>query len=434
MTAQRMPEPDYSLLPKMVPIRQEFPRPTVDDITRAAAEELRYAVPAERVRQGARIGITAGSRGISNIAQIVKAAVDYFRELGADPFVIPAMGSHGGATAEGQAHLVEHYGVTEKAVGAPIRAEMETVSLGASSDSVEAFLAKAAFESDGILLLNRIKPHTDYKGEIESGLSKICGIGLGKREGAEEYHGHLFGLGLGEAIRSAAERVAASGKIIGGLGILENAYHDTAKLAGVRTEELLDREPALLKEAKLLMPRLPLDDIHVLLCDRMGKNISGCGLDTNIIGRSVRGYQDVSSWCEGMPVIRRIVVEDLTEESDGNATAMGLVDFITRRFYEKIDYYATAMNCFVSCGPQSGKTPFVLSCTKDALAWAIQTCGRERRAPKVVYIRDTLHLSDLLVSEHCLPELRDNASITIVSDAQQMPFAADGYIRSPFSD
>ena len=427
-----LPEADVSLLPHMSPVRQEFPRPQVTDIEQTVFAELSGVVPAGRIAAGARIGITAGSRGISNIAEIVRSAVLYFRKHGAEPFVIPAMGSHGGATPEGQKHLVEYYGVTEEAVGAPIRAGMETVHVGEGEHGVQAYLAKEAADSDGILLLNRIKPHTDYKGKIESGLTKICGIGLGKRDGAEEIHGNLFAIGLGASIRSAAEKIVAHGKILGGLGILENAYHETARLVGVPIENLFEREEALLVEARQLMPRLPLDDIHVLLCDQMGKNISGSGLDTNVIGRSVRGYLDTESWEEDMPVIRRIAVNDLTPESDGNATGVGFVDMITERFHQKIDLYPTAINTLTSCGPNGAKIPLAFRSTEQMLAWAIKSCGRDSNNPRVVYIRDTLNLSEILVSEACLPLLEGKKGVQVVGDLAPLEFDSEGYVRSPF--
>ena len=428
----RMPEGKPELLPKMAKIRQEFERPRVEDLEKAVYQQLTRVFPDGSIKPNARIGITAGSRGISNIAEIVRCTVNYLRHRGADPFIIPAMGSHGGASAEGQKHLIEHYGVTEEACGAKIMPEMTTVSLGVTNEGVEAFLAKVANDSDGILLMNRIKPHTDYRGEIESGLTKISGIGLGKLQGAQEYHSHVFGLGLGGAIRSATSRVIEQGKILGGLGILENAYHETAKLAGVTVDGFFAQEAELLKEAKALMPRLPIADVHVLLCDYMGKNISGAGVDTNIINRSVRGYQDVSGWQESHPVVRRVIVNNLTPESDGNAVGMGFVDFITEKFRKQIDYYATSLNGITACCPQAAKTPVVLKNTLQALSIAIQTCGRDKAAPKLVYIRDTLSLNDVYVSEACLPELSGKPRTEILTEPAPLEFDSEGFICSPY--
>ena len=264
-------------------------------------------------------------------------------------------------------------------------------------------------------------------------MTKICGIGLGKRDGAEEYHSRVFDVGLPTAIRSAAEQILASGKILGGLGVIENAYHDTARLVGVRLENFFEHEAQLLQEAKQLMPRLPLDQLHVLFCDQMGKNVSGTGLDTNIIGRSVRGYRDTEAWQEDMPVIRRIAVNDVTVESDGNATGLGLIDFITARFHQHIDYYVTSMNVLISKSVPCGKTPLVMRNTEQMLAWAIKSSGGNNEEPCVVYIRDTLDLSNMLVSEACVPLLENRDGLEVLPEAAQpLEFDEEGYIRSPF--
>src|SRR5436309_4674526 len=262
-------------LPAMFLLRQRFARPRVTDAASAVKTELAKLFPTGSLRPGAEIGVTVGSRGITGIAAIARAAVDYLKGREARPFVIPAMGSHGGAVAEGQRSLIAHYGVTEESMGVPIRDSMKTRSLGKTREGVEVFLAEAAWSSDGILLLNRVKPHTDYKGPIESGLSKICAIGLGKYEGAQEYHSHIFDIGLGAAIQSAARHILSTGKVVGGLAVLENAYHETAKieacpLGGSKggAEDFFAHEGRLLEEARKLMGRLPLLELDVLLCDR----------------------------------------------------------------------------------------------------------------------------------------------------------------------
>jgi hypothetical protein len=279
------------------------------------------------------------------------------------------MGSHGGATAPGQRHLLAHYGVTEELVGAPIRDDMAARSLGVTPEGVEAFIAEAGWQGDGVLLLNRVKPHTDFKGPLESGLAKMCAIGLGKYEAARECHRQVFGMGLGKAIRAAAGRVIESGKIIGGVAILENAYHETARIEAVALDDFFAHEERLLIEAKRLMGRLPLDEIDVLICDRMGKNISGAGIDTNIIGRSVYGYEHGRPWHEGMPVIHRIVVRDLADESDGNAVGMGMVDFVPRRFARKVNEEVTVLNATTARSPENAKWPIVLQNDRECLRW-----------------------------------------------------------------
>ena len=420
------------LIPRVFLAKQRFPRPRVDEAAEAVRLELEKLFPRSAICPGVEIGVTAGSRGITGIARMVKAACDFLKGRDARPFIIPAMGSHGGATAEGQRNLIAHYGVTEEAMGAPIRDAMATRSLGRTPDGVEVFIAEAAWRSDGIILLNRVKPHTDYKGPIESGLSKICAIGLGKYDGAEEYHSHIFDIGLGAAIRAAAGRIIESGKVLGGIAVLENAYHETAKIEGVAPAGFFEHEGRLLEEARGLMGSLPLDEIDVLVCDRMGKNISGAGLDTNIIGRSVYGYVQGVPWQKGMPAIYRIVVRDLSEESDGNAVGMGIVEFATERFRKKVDHRVTTINAVTACSPVNARLPVILPNDREALATAIRTCRRRPGGPLVAYIRDTLELESVCLSEACLPRVRERANVEVLTEPEPLRFDGEGNIVSPF--
>jgi hypothetical protein len=419
-------------LPRVLRIRQSFPRPVEPDLVAAVRRELTRLFAPGSLRVGAEIGITVGSRGIHGIATITRAAVDHLKSLGVRPFIIPAMGSHGGALAEAQAHLVGHYGVTEESMGCPIRASMTTISLGRTRGGVDVRFAEVASKADGILLLNRVKPHTDYKGPIESGLTKICAIGLGKYDGAREIHRHLFELGLGGAIRQVTERIIESGKIVGGLAILENAYHETARIAGVPIAGFFEREAELLTEARGLMGRLPIDEIDVLYCQRLGKNISGAGLDTNIIGRSVYGHVTDEPWCPGMPRITRIVVSDLTDESDGNGVGMGNADYITRRLFDKVDLRITALNAMTACAPSGATTPIVLDDDKEALAGAIRTARHRSEGSRVVFVRDTLALESVWISEACEPLVRGRSEISIELGARPIPFDASGHVELEF--
>jgi hypothetical protein len=421
-----------SLIPRMFLARQRFPRPRVDDPAGAVRRELEQVLPRGSVRAGAEVGITVGSRGILNIAAIVKAAVEFLKERDARPFIIPAMGSHGGASAAGQRNLIAHYGISEESMGAPIRDAMKTRSLGKTPEGVEVFIAEAAWQSDGILLLNRVKPHTDYKGRIESGLSKICAIGLGKYDGAQEYHSHIFDIGLGAAIESAARKIISTGRVIAGLAVLENAYHETAKIEGVQVDGFFEHEAKLLEESRGLMGSLPLSEIDVLLCDRMGKNISGAGLDTNIIGRGVYGYFQGVPWQKGMPGIYRIVCRDLSDESDGNAVGMGMVEFATERFARKVNHRITTINAVTACSPVNARMPVILKDDREALETAIRTCPRRPGGPLVAYIRDTLELEDVYLSEACLPLIAGREHITVVSPPAPLDFDGEGTIRSPF--
>jgi hypothetical protein len=294
-------------------------------------------------------------------------------------------------------------------------------------------MAETAWGSDGVLLVNRVKPHTDYKGPLESGLVKICAIGLGKYDGAREIHRHLFTLGLGPAIREVAGTLVETGRVRGGLAILENAYHETAEVVGVPARSLFETEEELLVEARRLMGRLPLDELDVLVCDRLGKNISGTGLDTNVVGRSIYGYTPGRPWCEGMPSILRIAVMDLSDESDGNAVGMGLVDFVPERFLRRVDHEVTRLNSLTSCSPAGAKTPVVLPDDREVILAAVRTSRLRPEGPRVVYVRDTLELEHVLVSEACRPLVEGRDGIEIVSGPAPLRFDAGGRLVSPFA-
>ena len=420
-------------IPLFLTVRQSFDRPRVGDVTAAVRGELEAVLPGRSIGADARLGVAVGSRGIRDIATVVRAAIDFLKGRGARPFILPAMGSHGGATADGQRQLIAHYGVTEEAMGCPVQAEMETRSLGRTADGVEVRIAEAAWQSDGVLLVNRVKPHTDYKGPLESGLVKICAIGLGKYDGAREIHRHLFTVGLGEAIRGVAETVVATGRILGGIALLENAYHETARVVGVPARALFETEEGLLVEARRLMGRLPLDEIDVLVCDRLGKNISGAGLDTNVIGRSVYGYTAGQPWREGMARILRIAVMDVSDESDGNAVGMGLVDFVPERFTSRVDHGVTRLNALTSCCPTAAKTPVVLADDREAIRAAIRTSPVRPEGPRVVYARDTLELDRVLVSEACRPLVEGREGIEVVLGPAPLRFDDHGRLLSPFA-
>ena len=414
--------------------KQKFDRPTVTDVYSKAQEELGRIFPAGSIESGARIGVTAGSRGIANIDRITRGAVDFLKSQGANPFIIPAMGSHGGASAEGQTTLIAHYGITEESMGCPIRAEMGTRVIGKTETGMDVYLAEMAMDSDGVLLINRIKPHTDFKGAIESGLSKIASIGLGKLEGATSYHSRIWELGLEKAFCDAAEKVLGSGKILGGLAILENAYHETAKLAGVPLISLMEDEKKFLKEATGLMGRLPFSECDVLICDQMGKNISGTGMDTNIIGRHIKGYAQGKAWHNGMPGIHRIFIRSLTPETDGNAFGMGLAEFCTQRFLESINQEYSQINAFTSGSTLGAHMPAPLETDKIAIETAVKTCGYRNRGYKVCHILDTLSLETIYLSEQYLEEEETISKVEVLSEPKHLQFDTEGWLQSPFEN
>lgn len=414
----------------MLPVLREFPRPRLSDIRGAVDRELAQVFSSRGQLNRKRIGVTVGSRGISSIATIAKAAIDFLKGAGAEPFIIPAMGSHGGGISEGQKALIGHYGVTEETMGVPIQAQMETRVLG-TVDGFEVNCAEVACDSDGILLLNRVKPHTDIKADIESGLTKIGAIGLGKLNGAERCHSEVVGMGLDKAIVVATSELIRRKVVIGGLAILENAYHETAKVAAVGPDNLIERERELLIEAKTLMPRLPLDEIDVLFIKRIGKNISGTGMDTNIVGRNVYGFVPGESWQPEMPSIFRIVVSELAKESNGNAIGMGLADFGTARLRDQIDFYPSYLNAVTGFGPRASHLPVILEDDREALATAIATSRLRKSGPFVVAIRDTLSLTSFFVSEACRSIIEALPGAEIVGDPQSLPFDKEGYVVWP---
>ncbi|MBA4423498.1 MAG: [Fe-S]-binding protein, partial [Syntrophus sp. (in: bacteria)] len=327
--------------PNMVRLRQTFDRTMVADIPGAIQAELKKLALEQRIRPGQRIGLTGGSRGVANIALILKTVVDYLKSLGARPFIFPAMGSHGGATAEGQRAMLAHYQVTEAFTGAPVYSSMDTVEISRTQDGVPVFIDKYAFEADGIIVINRIKPHTKFKAPIESGLMKMMAIGMGKQKGAEYYHKAAIQCTFPKIIVDAGREVLKKAPILCGLGLVENGYDQTAVIAALPPEDLEAREKELLVLAKRMMPRLPFDEIDLLIIDEMGKDISGMGIDPNVTGRN----RDILGVFPHPVNARRLFVRDLTPSSSGNATGIGVADITTKRLVDKIDRLSTYMNC-----------------------------------------------------------------------------------------
>lgn len=414
-------------LPDLLRVRQEFHAPVEADIPAAVARELDRL--ADRVRPGMRVAVTAGSRGIHDLPAVLAAAGEWLRGRGAQPYVVPAMGSHGGATAEGQLTLLAELGVTEATVAMPLRATMDTVELPPLADGPRVHLDAYAAEADAILAVNRVKPHTDFRGPVESGLAKIVAIGLGKRNGAEEIHS--FGpAALARWIPAAARRIAATGKLLGGLAIVENAYDRAAIIAGLTGEEIAGpAEEKLLEQARSLMATLPFEEFDVLVVDAMGKDKSGCGMDTNVIGRMmIRGCPEFER-----PRIATIAVLDLTAASHGNAVGVGLADFTTARLMSKVDLYNTYVNALTAglAGVQRGQLPIVLPTDRDAVAAAVRTCGRpDPAAVRLVRIRDTLDLSELQVSTALAGEVAGHPRLTGLGAPAPAAVDADGALAA----
>ena len=391
-------------------IRQQFDRTRLDDPRAALRSQL--PVLDAVVRPGSRIAIAAGSRGIDNLALVARELSDYVKARGAMPFVVPAMGSHGGATGEGQAEILKLYGISEESVGAPVRSAMDAVELSSEGSPVRLFMDKHVHESDGAILINRIKPHTDFHGRYESGLMKMALIGLGKLEGARAVHD--FGIyGLRELIEPGATRVLSTGKILAGVGLVENAFHETLHIEVLRADAIPREEPRLLALAKRHMPSLPFTAIDVLIVDRMGKDISGVGIDPNITGRiGVAGQHDAAA-----PRVGAMMVSDLTSGTHGNAIGVGLADVITQRLFDKIDYTSTYANVITSSFLERGKIPVVARNDQEAFTMALRSCGHVAEGhERIVRILDTLHLEDIYVSPPLVRELSDSIE-TLASGA-----------------
>lgn len=385
-------------------IRQQFERQVVADIEQTVAEQIHPGKV--RFKPGARIAIAAGSRGIANIARITKAVADAVKAQGAEPFIVPAMGSHGGATGEGQREILASYGITDAAMGCPVRSSMEVVEIDRGSLELPLFMDKHAYESDGVILVNRIKPHTAFHGDYESGLIKMSIIGLGKERLASEIH--RYGVyGLKTLMPEAGKRILATGKVVLGLGIVENAYDETAIIEALTPAEIVAREPQLLNTAKQMMPRLPWEEIDVLVVDQIGKNISGSGMDPNVIGRMrIRGAQSSES-----PNVKVIIITDLTDVSHGNACGIGLADVTTRRLRDKIDWDATYKNGVTSGFFEHFMLPIVAANDRQAFDWGIRASHDPHKPKKIVRIKNTLHVSEMYVSPAALAEVKDRVEI-----------------------
>jgi len=408
--------------PRMIRVRQTFPRPRVADVPAAVAQALAEAgVP---IKRGDTVAVGAGSRGIANIDTVVGATVRWLRDLGARPFVFPAMGSHGGGTPEGQLAVLEHYGITEATMGCPIRATMEVGQVGEAL-GLPVWLDCYAAEADWIGLVNRIKPHTDFKGSIESGLFKMMTIGLGKWKGAVQYHRANVNHGYETVITAVGREMLAKARIAFGVGVVENGYDETARIEAFNAQDLEAGERRLLKDAREWMARLPFGSIDVLLVEEMGKNISGAGMDTNVIGRPSNPHEPFPA----DPKILWIVALDLTDDSDGNAVGIGNADFTTRRLVEKIDMKPTLINAITACAPNGAKIPPTYDTDREAVEAALSCIGlTPPERARVVRIKNTLMLGEIEVSEAFGPELAHRPELATIAGPAELAFDPAGRI------
>lgn len=411
--------------PNFVRLRQHFARPKVENIpaaVRAALEKLQLG---KSIRAGQTVALTAGSRGIANIPLILKSAVQYLKDLGARPFLVPAMGSHGGGTAEGQRELLESYGITEAFVGVPIRASMEVITAGHTPEGYPVYLDKQASEADHIGVIARVKPHTNFHGPIESGLMKMMLIGLGKHVGAAQYHRVLLEEAYDPVVRSVGRTLRANSNIRFGLCLVENGYDETAQIEGALPADFEKVEERLLVQAREGLARLPFQEADLLIIDEIGKEISGSGMDTNVVGRK-RAF-NASPPPEGQPRMRYIFIRGLSAHTHGNAAGIGFADFTTTRLIQSMNYEATRINCLTSGYPGGANLPVYLDTDQQVVDAALAIIGtRAAEKARIMHIRNTLWLEEVEVSEPCLKELEPMTKFTIEKGPHGLAFGKDG--------
>ena len=410
-------------LPKMFRVKQQFDKGRIepDVIPAAVKAELSRSGLGDPIKSGMKIAITCGSRGVANIPVITKAIADFVKSKGAIPFVVPAMGSHGGATAEGQTALLAGYGVTEASVGCPIVSSMETVVIGKNDDGNDVRIDKNAAGADGIIVAGRIKPHTDFRGTHESGLMKMMTIGLGKREGADICHDAGFAH-MPRMVPMIARHILKNAKISLGLAILENAYGETCKFVSLRRDEIDEKEPALLEEARSHLPLILFKEADVLIIDKIGKDISGDGMDPNVTGAT-----HCSPFVTGGLKAQRTVVLDLSQATHGAALGIGAAHTITRRLFDKIDYESTYVNAITARNLDFIRIPIVLETDREAIQLALRTCvSIDRVNPRIIRIEDSLHTETIWISEVMRKEAEKNPKLTILEEAGPWPFDSKG--------
>jgi hypothetical protein len=415
-------------LPKMIEVRQTFPPSKQLDFPSLMAEQMLGSRVIKKIQPGMKIAVGVGSRGITNLPQIVKATIDVLKSAGAEPFVIPAMGSHGGATPEGQTKVLEDYGVTAASVGAPIDASMAVRKIGSALDGWDVMFSAPALDADGVVVINRVKPHTDFRGPLGSGILKMLTIGFGKQAGANAAHKALVHLGHEAVIRAFSKVILDTVPVLCGVAIVEDQRHQTALVEVLTPEEIVTGEEQLLEKSRDMMARLPMEEIDLLIVDELGKEISGAGMDPNVTGRDSSGYSD--SLCPEKkltPQVFRIIVRDLSKGTKGNATGLGLADFTTSRAVKALDKAVTYMNGLTSMKVLPSKIPMYFDSDRETIEAALSTlASMHPEKLRVMRIANTLNLERLLVSESCMDELAGCAGVTMAGAAQPMAFDENG--------
>jgi hypothetical protein len=413
-----------SNFPHVFRVRQTFEGPQLDDLPAEVDSQLSRLNLAEKVRPGQSVAITAGSRGITGIRHIIKGVVDHLKRLKAEPFIVPAMGSHGGGTAEGQRRIVESHGITEAFCGCPIRASMDTVVVCRAAEGFEVHFDKHAHDADHVVVCNRVKPHTLFDGDIQSGLMKMMLIGLGKHAGARIYHRVIRDHSFGRVVRSVAGEVRAKCSILAGVAVVENSYGRTAVIEAVAPADFESREKDLLVAARTWLPRLPFDDVDVLLIDEVGKNISGAAVDLNVVGRKRLIHRAAD---DETPKVRMIAVRDLTDATYGNATGIGLVEFCRTRVLEKMDVKVTRINALTGGHFAEAMLPLDYPTDREMLEVMLTQIGlAEPPDAKMLWIRNTLALAEVACSSAYLAEARSRGDLEILSEPRPLEFDESG--------
>jgi len=406
-------------LPNVLRVKQAFDRRRLQDACGAVVAGLQNLGLAGRLKPGARIAITAGSRGINNLVGMTRAAADTVKSMGGQPFIVPSMGSHGGATEAGQKNLLADLGISEATMGCPVVSSMAVEEIGRTGNGTPVYLDRNALHADGIIVINRVKPHTAFRGEIESGLCKMLAVGLGKHKGAQQMHR----AGLGPTLVEAARLILARAPALAGIAVLENSLDETAEIQVVPPERFEETDRTLLKRAWQVLPRVLFDPLDVLVVDEMGKNISGTGMDNNVIGVGPRvgGKMEM-----GRPIVSTVVVLGLTPETHGNANGVGLADITTRRLVDSIDYKATYTNVLTTRLWSAGRLPVIMETDREAIEVAVGESQPDQ--VRLVRIKNTLHLEELEISEALLPEAK-KAGLAVVQESRPLSFDATGRIR-----
>lgn len=415
-------------LPRFFRVRQSFPRPQLKDLPQAVAQELASVCPSDLT--GRSVAVTVGSRGIADIVPITRACVDFLKSRGAIPFLVPAMGSHGGATAEGQAEVLARFGITESSMECPIRSSMDAKQIAIAAEGFPVYFDPHALAADHVLVVNRIKPHTRFVGEIESGLMKMMLIGLGKQRGAEVYHRAIVNYSFDQIVRSVAQVVIGRCNILAGLAILENAYEETAEVVAVRPDAIERTEPELLQRVKRGMPKLPFDKAELLIIDQIGKNVSGTGMDTNVIGRKRNDHAAIDG---ELPDIHHIYVRGLTAATHGNASGIGLAELCHQRVAQAVDHQATRMNCITAGHVTGAMLPIDFPSDREAIAVACQMAGYVPPADvTAMWIHDTLSLEQVECSEAYWDLAQQQTDLEVLGEPEELQFDSRGDLVERF--